>query len=67
MSGIEYDSSILQSLEDTDFDVNENSVVTIRGVKCAAHTLQLAVEEQSNRRVKIRNLSNKFLINHEML
>ena len=45
VSGIEYDSSLLQSLEDTDFDVNENNVATIRGVRCAAHTLQLAVEE----------------------
>ena len=45
MSGIEHDSSILQSLEDTDFDVNENNVATIRGVKFAAYTLQCAVEE----------------------
>jgi hypothetical protein len=45
VSGIEYDNELLQSLEDTDFDLNDENPVSIRGVKCAAHTLQLAVED----------------------
>ena len=39
VSGIEYDNELLQSWEDSDFDLNDENPVTIRGVKCAAHTL----------------------------